>query len=378
MMVPYFWRRWRLPFASWPDRLRNPRTEAIFGRRPSCAFGLVPVVFGEVSHPGIVQRIVARTATIAVALVVVGLAWYRFAAADREALSRSLACPLSGRFVRGGDVEMFVQQDGPANGPAVLFVHGTGAWSQIWRRTMDTLATKGFHVVAVDVPPFGFSERPANADYGDEAQARRILAVAEALHLTGITLVGHSFGARPAMEAYFLDSLRFSRIVLVDAALGLEAPVAQPPRIALRTLLAIAPLRNAIVSATLTNPALTGRLLRKAVSDQSTVTPEQVAMFQRPLTVQHTTAAFGAWLRPFILTHERSLAALRPLYESLGVPTLILWGGADAITPVAQGRDLAKLIPGAKLVELAGVGHIPAIEAPEQFDAALLAFLERR
>jgi pimeloyl-ACP methyl ester carboxylesterase len=202
--------------------------------------------------------------------------------------------------------------------------------------------------------------------------------VAEALHLTGITLVAHSFGARPAMEAYFLDSLRFSRIVLVDAALGLEAPVAQPPRIALRTLLAIAPLRNAIVAATLTNPALTGRFLRKAVSDQSTVTREQVAMFQRPLTVQHTTAAFGAWLRPFILTHERSLAALRPLYESLGVPTLILWGGADAITPVAQGRDLAKLIPGASLVELAGVGHIPAIEAPEQFDGALLAFLERR
>lgn len=329
------------------------------------------------SHPGIVKRILVRTATIAVAFVVVGLVWYRFAASDREALTRSLACPLSGRFVRAGDVEMFVQQDGPANGPAVLFVHGSGAWSQIWRRSMDTLAAKGFHVVAVDVPPFGFSERPANADYGDEAQGRRILAVAEALHLTGITLVGHSFGARPAMEAYFLDSLRFSRIVLVDAALELEA-MAEPPRVALRTLLAIAPLRNAIVSATLTNPALTGTFLRKAVTDRAAVTPGQVAMFQRPLTVQRTTAAIGAWLRPFVLTHPRSLASLKPLYESLGVPTLLLWGEADPIAPIARGRDLAKTIPGSKLVELASVGHMPMIEAPEQFDAALLAFLERR
>jgi len=342
------------------------------------AFGWLPVVFRQVSRAGKVQRIITRTATIAVGLVVVGLAWYRIAAADREVLSRSLACPLSGHFVRAGDVEMFVQQDGPPDGPAVLFVHGAGAWSGIWRGTMDTMVTRGFHVVAIDMPPFGFSERPANADYGDEAQGRRILAVAEALHLTGITLVGHSFGARPAMEAYFLDSLRFSRIALVDAALGLEAQVAQPPRIALRAVLAIAPLRNALVSATLTNPALTGRFLRRFVSEPSAVTAERVAMLRRPFGVEHTTAAVGAWLRPFMLTRERSLASLRPLYEDIGVPMLILWGDADPVTPIAQGRELAKLIPNAKLVEFAGVGHVAPIEAPERLSAELLAFLGRR
>lgn len=314
--------------------------------------------------------------TIVVGLTVVGLAWFRFAAADRESLTRAVACPLSGRFVTAGDVKMFVQEDGPPGGPAVLFVHGTGAWSQVWRRTMDTLAAKGFHVVAVDMPPFGFSERPPTADYTDEAQGRRILEVTEALHLTGITLVGHSFGARPAMEAYFLDSLRFSRIVLVDAALGLdEMGKVRPQRLALRTLLAIAPLRNALVAATLTNPAFTGRFLRRVVSDRSTVTPEYVTMFQRPFTVEHTTPAIGAWLRPFLLSHERSLVVMSPLYESIGVPTLLLWGDSDSVTPIAQGRRLAKLIPGATLVELPGVGHIPAIEAPDQFDAALLTFL---
>jgi len=331
-----------------------------------------------VSRPGRAKRIIARTATIAVGLVVLGLAWYRIAAADREVLSRSLACPLSGHFVRAGDVDMFVQQDGPPAGPPVLLVHGAGAWSEIWRGTMDTLISRGFHVVAVDVPPFGFSERPANADYGDEAQGRRILAVAEALHLTGVTLVGHSFGARPAMEAYFLDSLRFSRIVLVDAALGLDDQVVQSQRIALRTLLAIAPLRNALVAATLTNPSLTDRFLRKFVSDPAVVTSERVAMLRRPFGVEHTTAAVGAWLRPFMLTHERSLASLRPLYEDIGVPMLILWGDSDQITPIAQGRDLAKLIPRAKFVELSGVGHFPPIEAPERVSAEMLAFLGHR
>jgi pimeloyl-ACP methyl ester carboxylesterase len=322
---------------------------------------------------------ITRIVTVVVGLAVAVLASFRIVAANREVLKRSLACPLSGHFVHGADVEMFVQQDGPPEGPPVLFVPGTGAWSEIWRHTMDTLAARGFNVVAVDMPPFGFSERPASADYSDEAQGRRILAVAEALHLTGVTLVGHSFGARPAMEAYFLDSLRFSRIVLVDAALGFDdMGAARPPRLALRTLLAIAPLRNALVSATLTNPALTARLLRRLVSDKSAVTPERVAMFQRPFSVEHTTADFGAWLRPFLLSHERSLAALRPLYETLGVPTLVLWGDADSITPIAQGRDLAKMVPGATLVELPGVGHVPAIEAPERFDAEMIRFLAKK
>ena len=321
------------------------------------------------------KRTIKRTLTILVGAMVVVLVSFRVAAANRESLSRSLACPLSGKFVHGADVEMFVQEDGPANGRTVLFVHGTGAWSEIWRHTIDTLVASGFHVVAVDMPPFGFSERPATADYGDEAQGRRILAVVEALHLTGITLVGHSFGARPAMEAFFLDSSRFSRLVLVDAALGLSSDPPPPPGLVVRTLLAIAPLRNALVSMTLTNPALTARLLRKLVSEQSAITPERVAMFQRPFTVQHTTAAFGAWLRPFVLTRERSLAALSPLYESIDVPTLLLWGKSDSIAPIAQGRDLAKRIPGATLVELEDVGHIPAIEAPERFDAELMRFL---
>jgi pimeloyl-ACP methyl ester carboxylesterase len=53
-----------------------------------------------------------------------------------------------------------------------------------------------------------------------------------------------------------------------------------------------------------------------------------------------------------VLNHERSLAVMSPLYESIGVPTLILWGESDAVTPIAQGRELAKLIPGATMVEL--------------------------
>jgi pimeloyl-ACP methyl ester carboxylesterase len=329
-------------------------------------------------RPKSLGRTITRIAAILAGAMVAVVAFCRAAAANREAFSRSLAAPVSGHFVRADDVELFVQEDGPHDGPAVLLVHGAGAWSEIWRHTMDTLAVRGFHAVAVDMPPFGFSERPITADYSDEAQARRILAVMETLHLTQVTLVAHSFGGRPAMEAFFLDSSRVSRLVLVDAALGLGNRGAASPQFATRALLAIAPLRNALVSATLTNPALTARLLRGLVSNTSAVTPGRIEMLQRQFLVEHTTASLGAWLRPFVLAHEHSRASLRPLYEAIDVPTLVVWGESDSITPIAQGRDLARLIPGATLVELSGVGHIPAIEAPERFDAALMSFLLKK
>jgi pimeloyl-ACP methyl ester carboxylesterase len=272
---------------------------------------------------------------------------------------------------------MFVQEAGPPDGPAVLLIHGTGAWSEIWRRTIDTLAARGYHAVAVDMPPFGFSSRPGNADYGDEAQARRILGVIDALHLERVTLVGHSFGGRPTMQAFFLDPSNVARLVLVDVALGLDTTkAASTAGWPMRALLGIPAVRNGFVAGTLTNPAFTSRLLRGLVADTTAITPARIAMFQQPFVLEQTTASFGAWLGPFIMTTERSLATDRARYGTIAVPTLVLWGVLDSVTPIDQGRDLARLIPVSSRVELAGVGHIPAIEAPDRFNAALLAFLD--
>ena len=327
------------------------------------------------------RSVLLRRAIIAIAVIVIGLpsivlTGFRLAAARRETVARIAAAPRNGHFVRAADVEMYVQETGPPSGPPVLLIHGTGAWSEIWRRTLDTLAAAGYHAVAIDMPPFGYSERPPNADYGDEAQGRRILGVMAALTLERVTLVGHSFGARPTMEAFFLDGSRIARLVLVDAALGIDT-TARAAGWPVRAALAAPPLRDALVSATLTNPRFTARLLRGLVADASAVTQERIAMLQRPFVRERTTASYGEWLRPFLLLHERTLATDRARYRDIHVPTLVLWGDADSVTPVAQGREIAGLVPGSSLVELPGVGHIPAIEATARFNAELVAWLAR-
>src|SRR5688500_1220475 len=327
------------------------------------------------------------------ALVLTG---FRIAADRRETLSRYDAAPKTGRYVRAADVHLFIQEEGPPDGAPVVLIHGTGAWSEIWRGTMRSLAGAGYRAIALDMPPFGYSSHPANGDFGDDAQARRVIGALDALRLERATLVGHSFGGRPTMQATFLAPQRVERLVLVDAALDLArgcldadvsgchtvvrdsfpASEARGPWLA-RAVLRAPTVREAVVSATLTNPGMTGWLLSKLVANRDAVTHERVAMLQRPFTLQGWTPGLAGWLVPFVTTRTSSMATDRSRYPALRMPTMVLWGARDSLTPMAQGMDIARLIPNAHWEVLPSAGHIPAIEDPRSFDAALLEFLRR-
>ena len=342
-----------------------------------------------------VLRWVAYSLGVLLLVVALVLTGFRVAADRRETLSRFDAAPKTGRFVRAGDVHLFVQEEGPPDGAPVVLIHGTGAWSEIWRGTMRALAGAGYRAVAIDMPPFGYSSLPANADYGDDAQARRIIGALDALRFERATLVGHSFGGRPTMQATFMAPGRVERLVLVDAALDLArgcldaeargchtvvrdsfpATEVKGPWLA-RTVLRVPALREAVVSTTLSNPAMTGWLLSKLVAErEAVVTPERVAMLQRPFTLQGWTPGLARWLVPFATTRTSSMATDRSRYPELRMPVMVLWGARDSLTPMAQGMDIARLIPNAHWEVLPSAGHIPAIEDPGSFDAALLDFL---
>jgi hypothetical protein len=66
----------------------------------------------------------------------------------------------------------------------------------------------------------------------------------------------------------------------------------------------------------------------------------------------------------------RGFLALAPM------PVVVIWGDRDTITPLEQGQRLAGLVPGAQLLVLDGVGHIPQIEAPQRFNDLLLKVVD--
>lgn len=316
-------------------------------------------------------------AGILLGLIVLVLAGFRVASLLRESRSRAQAAPTSARFARAGGLEIYYQESGPVDGPTVLLIHGTGAWSEIWRGTMQALSDAGFRCIALDLPPFGFSERPVPPDYTDASQAGRILGLLDALEIRHVTLVGHSFGARPTVEAALRDPNRVQALVLIDAALGLQATAGRPPILS-RALLASAPVRDALVSATMTNPMFSRRLLRLLILDPADATDQQIRMIQQQFRVKGTSHALGGWLERFVLAQDHSMAGDRAEYSRLGMPTLVVWGEADSITPLPQAKDLMTVLPNAELVVLENSGHLPLIEDGPALNHALLEFLKRR
>ena len=123
---------------------------------------------------------------------------FRLAASIRETGTRVGLAPKTGHLVPTRSGGVFVQEKGPEDGVPVVLFHGTAAWSELWRHTSDVLAEAGFHVIALDLPPFGFSDRPGS--YTRQDQAARISDVLDTLKAPPAIIVGHSFGAGAATE----------------------------------------------------------------------------------------------------------------------------------------------------------------------------------
>lgn len=298
--------------------------------------------------------------------------------ADQRERHRALdVAPSTGRYVKAADVNVFIQELGPASGPVVLLVHGTGAWSETWRSSIEVLAAAGFRAVALDLPPFGYSERPSRPSYTKSDQARRIVGVLDALNAPRVILVGHSFGGGPTVEAALVAPERVAALVLVDAALSIAADDTSPPSPLLRGLLNITPLRDGVVATFLTNPRFTRRLLQAFIADPIHATDERVRVYQAPLSVRGTTAAISEWLPELIAPQASARSELPASYRSLAIPLVAIWGDLDTITPLAQGQRVVALVPHARLEIIPGAGHIPQIESAKTFNRVLVESLER-
>lgn len=333
---------------------------------------------GRVVH-GLIKG-VAWTILLTVVLLACVLTTCRYQADRRESIPAAQAAPSSGHLVDAGDTNVFVQQMGSADAPAVLFVHGTGAWGGLWHQTLLHTAAAGFHVIAIDLPPFGFSEKAPLLSYSKTAQGQRIVKVLESLGIARVVLVGHSFGAGPTVEAALLHPERVTQLIIVDGALGLKERGTSIDHTTITSRLAhsilqFTALRDALVATFVTNPRFTRKLLQGLIADPEKATDEVVRVLQQPMHVQGTTAAVGRWFPELIDSHTIAASQTPAEYSKLKMPVTLLWGEVDTVTPIDQAQRLRQLLPQADLVVLDNVGHIPQVEGPSLFDDALIRAL---
>ena len=315
-------------------------------------------------------------------LMVLALSWARMVWVEDKTPQQ--AAPEPGRWLRAHDVDIYVQEFGSPKAPPLLLTHGTGAWSGTWDQNVKALAASGYRVIAMDLPPFGFSTRPASRDYSRSAQAMRITGLIDALELGPVTLLGHSYGGGPAAEAAMRQPDLVSRLILVDAAIGLKADLsiaspapAAPPTGAVSSISGIRPIRTALIATVGTQPLFSEFWLRQFVARKEVVTANRTAIYRQPFVVHDFSAGLGDWAAQFASERGAFLSEQPEGFRKLGVPLTLVWGELDSITPLSQAEAIRKLVPSAQLVVLPGVGHIPQIENVLLFNQAMGKVLGR-
>ncbi len=300
-----------------------------------------------------------------VGLALIVLVALRLFAAWRE--TETGVQPVEGRMIETALGRVYVEEAGALDAPAILLIHGSVGWARLWHPTQDVLAKAGYRAIAFDMPPMGFSDRDPASNYGRDQQSRRILALTDALGVRPI-IVAHSFGAGPGAEAVMQNPGAFAGLVVISGAIGLgshEAPRVLP--MPLRPVI----VRELLVSASATNLWATAPLLKLFLYRKDVVTPEVIALLQRPARQVGSTREIARWL-PTLLVPPLDAQSTRDAgWQALTLPVAFIWGDRDTTTPLVQGQALAALT-NAPLAVLRDVGHIPQLEAPDDFHRALL------
>lgn len=121
----------------------------------------------------------------------------------------------------GGQLRIHHLDEGPADGPVVLLMHGEPSWSYLYRKMIPVLADAGLRCVAPDLVGFGRSDKPtAQSDY---TYARHVewmrQALFDRLDLSGITLVGQDWGGLIGLRLVGEHPERFARVVVANSGL---------------------------------------------------------------------------------------------------------------------------------------------------------------
>jgi pimeloyl-ACP methyl ester carboxylesterase len=251
------------------------------------------------------------------------------------------------------------------DGPPLVLLHGLGTTQRIWSLVIAALAADR-RVITLDLPGFGGSAPAGEGFELPEVVERVARALAARDVRAPFDLVGHSLGGAVALTLAARRPRLVRRLVLVAPA-GLQAPTRVPPDVLGAGAEGLFAVRRAL--APLTDLAWGRRLLLAfAADDGALLSPAQARMM--------VEASAGAQrIAPALATIAQ--ADLRPLLHRSRAPLGLMWGAEDRAVPRRLAVEIGRRRPDAQLEVIAHAGHVPMIEKPDQFSAALHRLLNR-
>ncbi len=309
---------------------------------------------------------------LAVLVVGVFVLWFvnRGPTISYKDLRAKWATPHSHYADLGGGVVVHYREDGPADAPAVILIHGYGDSHFSWEGWTPVLSVK-YRTIAIDLPGHGLTEAPKTYALDLAALADLVAAVADKAGAKTFVVVGNSLGGGVAWQTALRHPDKVSGLILVDAA-GWP-PVVDPskpkasPNLAFRI---IGSPFGRFVLKHIDNKPLIRQGVRGEVGDPTVITD---AFIDRWAEVQrapgHRDILLDANLSGVASATPEKLAAIK-------VPTLIMWGEKDPIISKASADQFAKSIAGSQEIVYPGVGHLPQVEIPQRSAGDALAFID--
>ena len=238
----------------------------------------------------------------------------------------------------------------------VVLLHAFPLTADMWRPQLEQVPD-GWRFIAPDLPGFG-SARSTPARTVDE-MASGVLALLDALEIERAAVGGLSMGGYVTFALLRRERERFNALFLADTR---DSPDTQEGRDARNRMLET--VRAAGVD------AVADEMLPKLLAPSSRRERPELETQVRGLIRANSPAAIAGAVEAI-----RDRPDSTTTVASIAVPTLILCGEEDTLTPPAEARSMQSRIDRSIVVMLPGAGHLSSLEAPEQFSTALNDFL---
>jgi pimeloyl-ACP methyl ester carboxylesterase len=245
------------------------------------------------------------------------------------------------------------------DGPPLLLLHGIGGTRGQWRRLIKDLAPR-FRVLAWDARGYGASTGPGVTRFDDFA--RDFVHVLDSFSVARALAVGHSMGGRILLEVAALAPERLAAVVLsaTQPAYQVHLPPEQRAHYAAE--------RRAMFAGERIRPEAVDKVIAGVLAEGAS---EAARAAMRDSFLKLRPEGFLAALTASVGMDRTDVLAAMPC------PTLIVGGALDPICPESFVTGLATTVGQGPAVILPGVGHMPNLEAPALFLAAIRPFLEQ-
>jgi 3-oxoadipate enol-lactonase len=242
---------------------------------------------------------------------------------------------------------------GAGDATPIIFLHGVGSDKSVWRPQLDHFG-RSRPAVAFDYPGYGESEFAQGVTRDEYAAA--MLAAMDALGIVRAHVCGLSLGGVVAIAMHAAAADRCASLIIADSfALHPDGQAIYDRSVATSQAMSMRELAE----------ARTGMLLGSAASPEL-----RVEVIDTMAAIDPTAYRLGA--EAVWLADQRDRAA------AIHVPTLILVGEEDGITPPALSEELHRIVSGSLLIRISSAGHLANSEQPQAFNAAIESFLSQQ